>query len=100
MVAAFVIPWLELFSGLALLTGILYLGGIAICGFLASLFFGAITSAWYRGLDITCGCFGKENNATNFPKHIALDVAMLVAVIILWRLASHRQSFQSQNAPV
>ena len=90
VVAAFLLPWLEIFAGAALITGRLYLGGIAICGGLSSVFLGAIGSAWYRGLDITCGCFGREDNQTNYPEHIAMNVAMLLAAIALWWLASRR----------
>lgn len=87
---AFLLPWLEIWTGLALITGRLYLGAIAICTFLSAAFLGAISSAWYRGLDITCGCFGREDNATNFPRHIAMNTAMLSASLALWWLASRR----------
>ena len=90
LVLAFLLPWLEMFAGLALIVGRLYFGGIAVCTGLSALFLGAIGSAWYRGLDITCGCFGREDNATNFPKHIAVDAAMLLASLALWWLASRR----------
>jgi putative oxidoreductase len=91
-VMAFLLPWLEIFAGLALIVGRLYFGAIAICGLLSLIFFVAISSAWYRGLDITCGCFGREDNQTNFPKHIAINVAMLLASIALWWLAARRAS--------
>jgi putative oxidoreductase len=90
IVVAFLLPWLEIFAGLALIVGRLYFGGIAIGGCLSAIFLGAISSAWYRGLDITCGCFGREDNQTNFPKHIAINVSMLIASIALWWLASRR----------
>jgi uncharacterized membrane protein YphA (DoxX/SURF4 family) len=90
LVMAFFLPWVEIFAGLALIVGRLYLGGIAISTALSALFLGAIGSAWYRGLDITCGCFGREDNATNFPKHIAIDAAMLLASLALWWLCSRR----------
>jgi uncharacterized membrane protein YphA (DoxX/SURF4 family) len=90
LVIAFFLPWVEIFAGLALIVGRLYLGSIAICTALSALFLGAIGSAWYRGLDITCGCFGREDNATNFPKHIAIDAAMLLAALTLWWLYSRR----------
>lgn len=89
---AFFLPWLEIFAGIALVTGQLYLGGIAISTGLSAVFLGAISSAWYRDLDITCGCFGREDNATNFPKHIAIDVAMLLSSLVLWWLASRRSN--------
>jgi putative oxidoreductase len=90
IVMAFLLPWLEIFAGLALIGGRLYFGAIAICGSLSAIFLGAISSAWFRGLDITCGCFGREDNQTNFPKHIMINISMLIASIALWWLASRR----------
>jgi putative oxidoreductase len=90
IIMAFLLPWLEIFAGLALIVGRLYFGAIAICGCLSAIFFGAISTAWFRGLDITCGCFGREDNQTNFPKHITINVTMLIASIALWWLASRR----------
>lgn len=87
---ALFLPWLEIIVGIALLTGRLYFGGIAICTGLSAVFLVAIGSAWYRGLDITCGCFGREDNATNFPKHIAIDTALLLASLALCWLAWRR----------
>ena len=71
------LPWLEIFAGFALLTRRLYAGALLITGVLAVVFLAAIGSAWSRGLDITCGCFGGEQNRTNFAGHIALNVLML-----------------------
>ena len=88
------LPWLEIAAGLALLTRRWFTGGLAICGALSLAFLGAIGSAWWRGLDITCGCFGKEVNQTPFASHIALNVTMLVTVALLaqneWRRARSR----------
>jgi putative oxidoreductase len=90
LILAVSLPWIEIIAGFALILGRLYLGGITICGLLSAIFLGAIGSAWYRGLDITCGCFGREDNATNFPKHIAINVAMVLASQALWWLAIRR----------
>ena len=83
------LPWLEIFAGLALCARRLYAGGIVICGVLSMAFLGAIGSAWWRGLDITCGCFGREQNQTHFGSHIAGNVLMLIIAATLaeieWR---------------
>jgi hypothetical protein len=63
---------------------------VTICTSLSALFLGAISSAWYRGLDITCGCFGREDNATNFPKHVTINTVMLLTSLTLWWLAAIR----------
>jgi len=80
IVLAMFLPWLEIFAGLAVLVGRwLRNGGLLMVGALSLVFLAAIASAWWRGLDITCGCFGKEENATNYPKHLALNAGMLLA---------------------
>jgi hypothetical protein len=90
MVAAMFLPWLEVFAAVALIVRRLYLGAIASCSTMSAVFLSAILNAWVRGLDITCGCFGKNltENATNFPQHIALNAAMLGAALLLWWLAA------------
>ena len=79
------LPWIELLAGLAVVFRRLHLGGlIAIVGMML-IFTGALTSAWMRGLDISCGCFGKEKEAirTNFPLLLARDLALLAGSVIL-----------------
>lgn len=93
---AIYLPWLELFAGLALLARRLYAGAIFICGALSVVFLGAIVSAWSRDLDITCGCFGRTENATNYPLHIALNAAMLAVCAVLARIL--RKSAESSAA--
>ncbi len=85
IVVAIYLPWVELAAGCALLLRRCELGALALLGVLAILFLGAMGSAWARGLDISCGCFGKENNATNFPLHISEDAALFVGIaLLLW----------------
>jgi len=92
IVAAVYLPWLEIIAGVALLVRRFFVGAIALIGLMAAVFLVAIGSAWWRGLDITCGCFGREENRTNFGQHIALNLAMLVAAGVLfwleWRARS------------
>ena len=66
------------------------LGALAAFGAMTIVFLGAIGSAWWRGLDITCGCFGNEVNRTNFPLHIGGNLLMLTGVVILWFVESRR----------
>jgi putative oxidoreductase len=89
MIIAMFLPWLEIAAGLALITRKLYLGAIAWSAAMSTIFLGAITTAWARGLDITCGCFGRvgPENATNYPQHLALNGAMLAVALILGSLA-------------
>jgi len=56
------LPWLELITGLFLITGLWTKGNALILSIL-SLLFGTITGiAIFRGLDISCGCFSLMDN--------------------------------------
>jgi len=86
---AFYLPWLEMFCGLALILRRLYLGGLSILTGLVTVFLVATIAAKARGLDITCGCFGHVSQNWNFPAHLALDLAILGALLVLYfRVAS------------
>ncbi|HEV8618962.1 MAG TPA: MauE/DoxX family redox-associated membrane protein, partial [Candidatus Udaeobacter sp.] len=80
---AFYLPWLEIFCGLALILRRLYLGGLSILTALVVVFLVATIAAKVRGLDITCGCFGHASQNWNFPTHLAVDLAILAALLAL-----------------
>src|SRR5437867_3650734 len=80
---AFYLPWLEIFCGLALIFRFLYRGGLSILAALTAVFIIATVVAKVRGLDITCGCFGHASKNWSFTQHLALDLILLVAVLVL-----------------
>jgi putative oxidoreductase len=81
---AFYLPWLEILCGLALIFRFLYRGGLSILTALILVFVGATIAAKARGLDITCGCFGHASEHWSFPQHMAIDLAILVGLLLLW----------------
>jgi putative oxidoreductase len=81
---AFYLPWLEILSGLALITRRLYLGALSILTALTSIFIIASIVAKARGIDITCGCFGHVSKNWSSTTHLALDFAILAALIALF----------------
>jgi uncharacterized membrane protein YphA (DoxX/SURF4 family) len=80
---AFYLPWLEILCGLALVFRFLYRGGLSILTALILVFIGATIAAKARGLDITCGCFGHASQNWSFPQHMAIDLAILIALLAL-----------------
>jgi len=80
---AFYLPWLEMFCGLALISRFFYGGALAVLTGLTSVFLVATVAAKVRGLDITCGCFGHASQNWSFPAHLAVDLAILAALIAL-----------------
>jgi hypothetical protein len=80
---AFYLPWLEILCGLALIFHFLYRGGLSVLTLLVLGFIGATIAAKVRGLDITCGCFGHSSQRWSFPQHMAIDLAIFIALILL-----------------
>src|ERR1041385_3222041 len=80
---AFYLPWLEILCGLALIFHFLYRGGLSVLTLLVLVFIGATIAAKVRGLDITCGCFGHSSQRWSFPQHMAIDLAIFIALILL-----------------
>src|SRR2546423_9410404 len=78
---ALYLPWLEIFCGLALMTRVLYRGGVFILTALTALFIVITIIAKTRGLDISCGCFGHATKYLNFTRHLVLDFVLLGTLI-------------------
>ncbi len=80
---AFYLPWLEILAGLALLSGILRPGALAILSALMIVFIAATISARLRGINLDCGCFGSVGKGLSFTSHILIDGAILAGLIVL-----------------
>jgi hypothetical protein len=84
------LPVFEAVAALAILTGLLYRGGL-VCITGLSLAFGAgVASAMARGLDIDCGCFGKAASSGANLQHLLFNAALVAAGIILLAYAWRR----------
>ncbi len=89
---AIYLPWLEIAAGAALIISRCRAGALAIIAGLMLIFTGALTSAWVRGLDISCGCFAEERpitTRTHFPELLARDLALLLTAVLLLRVERH-----------
>ncbi len=60
-----------------------YRGALTILITLIAIFTLAITAAKFRGLDITCGCFGHASQHWSFPSHLATNLAILAGFLRL-----------------
>lgn len=81
---AFYLPWLEIFCAVGLIFRFLYRGALSILILLIVTFTLATIAAKVRGLDITCGCFGHASQNWSFPSHLATNLAILAALVVLW----------------
>jgi uncharacterized membrane protein YphA (DoxX/SURF4 family) len=85
------LPVLELVIGACLLLGLLTRGFAVVSAILMAVFIFGIASAWARGLEIQCGCFGgggniKESATPGYVRDILRDLGLLLASLWLaWR---------------
>lgn len=84
------LPVIEVVIGLCLVLGLLTRAMAVASAVLFVLFIIGIASAWARGLNIDCGCFGgggyDPDAASKYPWEIARDVALLLASLFLvWK---------------
>ncbi len=84
------LPVAEMLIGLCLLAGLLTRGFAVVSGLLLVVFIVGISSAWARGLEIQCGCFGgggyQENAAAGYLRDILRDIGLLlISLWLVWR---------------
>jgi len=88
---AFYLPWLEILCGLGLIFRFLYRGALSILTVLIVVFTLATVAAKVRGLDITCGCFGHASQHWSLPAHLATNLGILAALLVLFFLSTARR---------
>ncbi len=84
VVAALVVPYLELCVGFSLATGALRGGGRWLAGGLTLVFLLLLFQGAIRGLNVDCGCFGSnaKSETTGYAWPIARDLLMLAGLAI------------------
>lgn len=95
----YLLPVLEVVVGAALVAGLLTRGAAVASALLFVAFIIGIASAWARGLQIDCGCFGgggyDPDAASQYPWEIARDAALLLASLFLVRWPRTRLAMDS-----
>lgn len=86
MLVATVLPWMEFLAGLGLILGVYYRGSSLLIAAMMGLFTLVVLSAVLRGLDITCGCFTQDPNASKVGwmkvgENIVLTALAFVALL-------------------
>jgi putative oxidoreductase len=83
--AGFFIPWLEIAAAIGLLVRPLRLGGWALSVVLGLGFTVFVSSAWARGLDISCGCFGSSHTPVGPLAATRAALILLITLAGFWR---------------
>ena len=93
------LPTIEIIMGVALILGLL----TRLFAVIGALFFLAfiigIASAWARGLEINCGCFGSHGVPADPHRQYAVDIARDIGLLIccLWLTIWPRTRFALDN---
>ena len=93
------LPTIEIVIGSLLILGLF----TRAMGILSGLFFLAfiigISSAWARGLEINCGCFGNGGVPAHPERQYAIDIARDVCLLLLsvWLVIWPRTRFALDN---
>lgn len=82
MLAATILPWVELLCALSLLSGVAIRGSALLCFTMLVVFAAAIISALARGLDISCGCFTRDPSVGRIGWQKLLENSLLILVSV------------------
>ena len=88
---AYMLPPLEITCGLALLTRRYMHAGLILAALMIVVFIIAIFSAWMRGLDINCGCFGG-GDSSSYAAIIFRDFVLLLITGWIYFTVRYRQN--------
>jgi hypothetical protein len=92
------LPYLEIMTAFALLSdGILARAGALVSGAMLAGFIGGILSAWIRGLEINCGCFGQSAGPSNYPWLITRNTLLLAASAVVFAGSPQTTKFGPRN---
>jgi len=89
--AAIIVPWVELFTGMLVATGIWVDAGLVVTGGLSILFIVVAAQAAFRGIPVQCGCFGALSKSmpsfmNSLPFVLGRDFLLAsVTVTMAWR---------------
>ena len=93
LVITYWMPGLEIACALGLALKSLRKGASVIVSVLLVAFIVLLLSAWMRGINIDCGCFGKSTASSKINLQLAIvrDVCMLVlSVFLMFKVNSRR----------
>jgi uncharacterized membrane protein YphA (DoxX/SURF4 family) len=93
------LPTIELILGFLILLGIFTRYVAVVTGLFFLAFIIAIVSAWARGLEINCGCFGNGGVPADPERQYALDIARDLGLLAcsVWLVIWPRTRFALDN---
>ncbi|HPA83676.1 MAG TPA: MauE/DoxX family redox-associated membrane protein [Deltaproteobacteria bacterium] len=86
---AIALPWIEIFAGCSVLAGVFLPGGALIISTLLLLFATALGISLFRGLDISCGCFGSTAGQGITWWYLVRDIILFLMGCTVLLLSHH-----------
>lgn len=77
------LPWIEVFAGAFLISGVMMRGSALLVSTLLAGFIGLVVSAMIRGLDVDCGCFGTFSRSAGWELLLEDGALMLMSLAVL-----------------
>ena len=93
---ALILPWLELFTGICLIIGVMLDGATILAVLMNIVFIFAISQALARGISIECGCFSvsSEGGSNIGIQTILRDIGYLfLAYVVYYRQDNNFEFF-------
>lgn len=99
-IMAIVMPWVEFITGILLILGIYKKASSMLASISLVVFLIALTSAFARGLDISCGCFSLEETSTkdDIVYRIIQDIFMLIGAIVIYKFSDVKKKQETVTA--
>lgn len=91
VILALWLPFLEAAAGAGLFIPALRTGALAVITALLITFTAALLSAWHRGLNIDCGCFGPALGPQSVTQALGRDGLLLVLLAGVWMDRARRR---------
>jgi uncharacterized membrane protein YphA (DoxX/SURF4 family) len=84
LAAAYLVAWVEVVAGICFMLGVLKKGAwLAMLGLVVA-FSISVGSAWWRGLDISCGCLGGTERISYWAKAGEFTLYYAVLGFLAW----------------
>ncbi|HEY3323770.1 MAG TPA: MauE/DoxX family redox-associated membrane protein [Planctomycetota bacterium] len=81
---AVVLPWVECVAGICLLVPRWQDAAAALVALMSLVFAVAVVSLLWRGIRVSCGCFGGLSQSPANWGHVAFDASLAIVAIWTW----------------
>jgi len=81
LLISLMLPWLEILCAISLFIERYKRAALILMTIMMLVFMAALLSAWYRDLDISCGCFGHSEGGQSYWLWLSRDIVFILAIV-------------------